>query len=341
MVQELHDVRILDLQAGLIIYEEANDGRPNHEKQGSFTQFNGIDVIVRWLDLESGKEIHQEIFVNTKQTPRPVFSISSLVQGETVVVQHQPGQDTLHVFKLGEEGSISGIEQVVFPALTSVGFKGAELEINLIEKSLVSFSHSVISPSLDSSLPVNLTRCVLARAGDAEVLGEVFVPSALEYDEEAKTSGYYMVTPADKVLKEDYRLVILRGGSNMHVQQYEFQKPALEVIKWDQEVAEEIVQEVETAKKAKSLAANTASATSLDMLAKEGRRLRGSLVNWCGSFGFLKLDAHPGASNVFIHISEIRQPRPFLTAGIRLEVRLEKDLVKDKVRAVAGRVIYY
>ena len=26
--------------------------------------------------------------------------------------------------------------------------------------------------------------------------------------------------------------------------------------------------------------------------------------------------------------------------GIRLEVRLEKDLVKNKVRAVAGRVMY-
>ena len=276
MVQELHDVRILDLQAGLIIYQEVNDGRSNHEKQGCFTQFHDNDVIVKWLDLESGKEIFQENY--TKQTPRPVFSIASLVQGETLVVQHQPGHDTLHVFKVGEEGSISGIEQVVFPALTSVGCKGAELKINLIEKSLVSFSHSVISPSLDSSLPVNLTRCVLARAGEAEVLGEIFVPSALEYDEEAKTSGYYMVAPADRIIQGDSRLVILRGGSIMdhgltvHVQQYEFQKPALEVIKWDEEVAEEIVKKVEAAKKAKRLVGNTATVASLDVLAKEGRR---------------------------------------------------------------------
>ena len=223
-------------------------------------------------------KIYQEIFVNTKQTPRPVFSIASLVQGETLVVQHQPGQDTIHVFTVGKEGSISGNEQVIFPALTSAGYKGAELKINLIEKSLVSFSHSVISPSLDSSLPVNLTRCVLARAGEAEVLGEIFVPSALEYDEEAKTSGYYMVAPADRIIQEDSRLVILRGGnimdhgSTVHVQQYEFQKPALEVIKWDEEVAEEIVQKVETAKKGRKSVANTATTASLDVLAKEGRR---------------------------------------------------------------------
>ena len=86
--------------------------------------------------------------MNTKQTPRPLFSIASLVQGETLVVQHQPGQDTLHVFKVGEEGNISGIEQVVFPALTSVGCKGAELKINLIEKSL-----GELQPQCDQPLP--------------------------------------------------------------------------------------------------------------------------------------------------------------------------------------------
>ena len=118
----------------------------------------------------------------------------------------------------------------------------------------------------------------MARAGDAEVLGEIFVLSALEYDEEAKTSGFYMVAPADRILQEDSRLVILRGGSIMdrgltvHVQQYEFQKPALEVIKWDEEVAEEIVQKVETSKKVKRFVANTATAASLDVLAKEERR---------------------------------------------------------------------
>ena len=110
------------------------------------------------------------------------------------------------------------------------------------------------------------------------MLGEIFVPSALEYDEEAKTSGYYMVAPADRIIQGDSRLVILRGGSIMdhgltvHVQQYEFQKPALEVIKWDEEVAEEIVKKVEAAKKAKRLVGNTATVASLDVLAKEGRR---------------------------------------------------------------------
>jgi hypothetical protein len=40
-------------------------------------------------------------------------------------------------------------------------------------------------------------------------------------------------------------------------------------------------------------------------------RVKGSLVKWCGSFGFLKLDDQPEASNVFIHINEIRLVEKF------------------------------
>ena len=44
---------------------------------------------------------------------------------------------------------------------------------------------------------------------------------------------------------------------------------------------------------------------------------------------------------MFIHISEISKPRPFLSAGVGLEVRLKQDLEKNRVLAVEGRVVHF
>jgi len=65
IVQELINVRVLDLKAGLIIYEEAKE-KHSSSKQ-ILTKFNGIDVVVKWLDLGTGKEVYREDFVGTGQ----------------------------------------------------------------------------------------------------------------------------------------------------------------------------------------------------------------------------------------------------------------------------------
>ena len=105
-----------------------------------------------------------------------MHSIASLAESGTVVVQHQPGQDSIHIYDVSEAGLVSTSQEVVFPALSSVGYRRADdLKMRLITKDLLSFSHSMTSPSLANSFPVKGTRCVLARAGSFNVLGEMFV----------------------------------------------------------------------------------------------------------------------------------------------------------------------
>jgi len=409
MVQELHDVRVLDLHAGLVIYEEADDGRSNHNKKGSFTKFNDIDVKVKWLDLESGREVFQENFMDTLQTPQAVYSIVSLPESGTVVAQHHPGQDSVDIYNVSEAGLVGTSQKIVFPALRSVGFRRADdLKIRLITKDLLSFSHSVTSPSLRNSFPAKGARCVLARAGSVNEVGEMFVPHTMASEaisRLAATNVYYLVNPADMILQEGTSLVLMREENEnweseitVTLQQYKFQKPALEVIKSDDNIAKEIVQNkgavsgravrsnlledlsdladsdlssYESGSDDEELSSITSERTckrpsdqspvdeglltaptisnDVELATRspgveatttiEERRMKGRLVKWCGSFGFLKLDDRPDASNVFIHINEIRKPRPLLTAGTRLEVKLVKDMERDMVKGVAGRVL--
>jgi len=334
LVEELHDVRILAVLAGLVIYEETSDGRSNKESQGVFTEFSEVDVIVKWLDLVLGKEICQESF---QETPRPVYSIAR-PYNERLVLQYQPGKDVVDIYKVDDSGTVAPRQQVVFPALASVWYREAGLKIGLVDEDLLSFRHSVISPSLNTGI----TRCVLAKAGCTELLAEMFVPNAVDYDDENKTNGCYLANPADKIIQDGTRIVLLRGGDGvtdrdfmMTIQQYEFKTPVVEVIKWDEEIAKHIFEKMEAGK-----IESKRNEMILSVLSKNGLRVAGTLVNWCGSFGFLKLDDHPDTPNVFIHISEISKPRPFLTAGVGLEVRLKQDLRENRVQAVEGRVLY-
>jgi len=341
MLQELNDVRVLDLQDGLVIYEEAKDKC----EQMKFSQFNDFDVVVRWLDLLTGKEIYQESFLGTGQTSRPVFSIARNGKRNTMVLQYLPGQDTISLYTVDVAGTVQHSQQVAFPALTTIG-AGAELKIQLLSENLINFSHKLESANLKSKLPEDFTRCVIAMAGSEQLLAEVFIPNASDYHDES-SSTYHTLAPADRIVQEGDRLVLMEiddseieNEREVSVWQYEFQKPALEVINWDEDNAKEIVEKVKTAQ----LASEQLSATKdalLDVLAMNGKRTTGSIVKWCGSFGFLKLHEYPNAPNVFIHISDIqiRKRQPLITAGIKMEVSLEKDFIKNKVKAVAAKVL--
>ena len=115
---------------------------------------------------------------------------------------------------MSEAGLVSISQKVVFPALTSVGYRRADdLKMRLITTDLLSFSHSMTSPSLASSFPVKGTRCVLARAGSVNVLGEMFVPNTMESEAISRltrTNVFYLVNPADRILQEGTRLVLMR-----------------------------------------------------------------------------------------------------------------------------------
>ena len=70
-----------------------------------------------------------------------------------------------------------------------------------------------------------------------------------------RTNVFYLVNPADRILQEGTRLVLMREEKEIleseitvTLQQYEFQKPALEVIKSDDDVAKEILQNKGTAR---------------------------------------------------------------------------------------------
>jgi len=345
VLKELKDVRVLALQAGLVIYEEAGGNHSRSDEE--FIEFDNIDVVVKWLDLVTGKELKQDSFLGNGLNPRPVYSITRYSEGDTLVLQYRPGEKVISLYTVNVTGKVEMSQEVSFPAfLTKVGGYCDVLKMELLSENVISASYSLVSPTHVGMgmLPVYLTRCVIAKADTEQFLAEMLVPNT-QGCHLRKSNEYHTLAPADTIVKEGNRLVILKELNvdnfwKVSVRQYEFQKPALEVIKWDEGVAEDMLQKVETAKKvAVELLAN--KNTVLDVLAKDGKRLTGSLLNWCGSFGFLKLDNYPSAPNVFIHISEIRKPRPFLTAGVRLEVSLVKDFVKNKVKAVAARVYYY
>lgn len=279
LVEELHDVRIIDVRAGLVIYEEIREGRSSKNKEGIFTQFSDVDVVVKWLDLLSGKEIFQESFVDTKEFPRPVYSIASHEDSGIQVLQYQTGKACVEIYKVDATGSLNACRQVSFPALSAVGYRGAELRINLIAEDMLSFRHSVISPSLTSSMPVSLTRCVVAKAGCEEPLAEVFVPNDAEYEEGTKTSGHYLASPAESIVQVGAKL-LLAGAKDeaglelvVTVQQYEFFQPASEVVKWDEETAKDIVEETkDQAIKKESKRSPASTDATLDALANEGSR---------------------------------------------------------------------
>ena len=64
--------------------------------------------------------------------------------------------------------------------------------------------------------------------------------------------------------------------------------------------------------------------------------LCGLLVNWKGSYGFIMPDRMQ--KNVFLHISEVEKPRPFLTPGLRIEFQVEVQ-EDGRERAVLARVV--
>ena len=69
------------------------------------------------------------------------------------------------------------------------------------------------------------------------------------------------------------------------------------------------------------------------------QRLRGVLVSWKNSYGFIKVDGSMKDQNIFVHLSDILKPRPFLTAGLRLEFQLESDRSRTGQKAVMARVL--
>eukprot|EP00092_Neocalanus_flemingeri_P039730 GFUD01043268.1.p1 GENE.GFUD01043268.1~~GFUD01043268.1.p1 ORF type:complete len:938 (-),score=240.23 GFUD01043268.1:76-2481(-) len=341
MVQELKCVQMLDLQAGLLIYEEASDKGLSSNEQEILPQFDNIDMVVKWLDLVTGKEIFSKSFVGTGETPRPVYNIARHSVRDTMVLEYCAGEDLVSMYTVDVAGRVEVFQQVAFPALTRVGGSCGDLKIQLLSENLISFSHSLISTSLKSSL----TRCVLAMPETEQLLAEMFIQNSKDVDDdkEIKSNGYHSLAPADRIVLEGNRIVILdtiQSGIDcdwtVFVRQYELKKSALEVIKFDEDTAKKIVEKVKTKKE---LSENID--TVLNVLAIDGNRQTGSIVNWCGSFGFLSLHEYPNAPNVFIHISEIRKPLPFLTAGVNMEVRLEKDFIKNKVKAVEARVLHY
>merc|ERR1719154_199820 len=332
MVQELHDIRVIDLHAGLLIYEEAED---KNSSETGFTRFGEIQVVVKWLDLCSGN-----IFRVDTGCIKPEYSIARHTIGDTLVLQYFHGHDEITFIKLDPVSFTTSSQKVACPVLTSGGGVGSEVKIQLFADNLIGFSHPLVSPSLEGRLPNNITRWVLARAGSEKLLAEVFIANANLDDEDAKPNGHHVLAPADNIVQEGHRMVVMKEKDlKVTLSQYEFENSAIEAITWDETIANTIVEKVEIAKKV--VEEQKAHINILEVLAMERKRVTGSLVNWCGSFGFLRLHDYPDASNVFVHISKIRQPRPFLTPGIKMEVSLEKDFVKNKVRGVAARVLFF
>jgi len=82
----------------------------------------------------------------------------------------------------------------------------------------------------------------------------------------------------------------------------------------------------------------------LEELISSGRRIEGYISKWITGYGFLVLDGFPNTPDVFLHISDIvrKPPGPswhFLHPGRRMEVSIEKDLIRNKVKAVAAKVL--
>eukprot|EP00092_Neocalanus_flemingeri_P026280 GFUD01028489.1.p1 GENE.GFUD01028489.1~~GFUD01028489.1.p1 ORF type:complete len:936 (+),score=258.82 GFUD01028489.1:51-2858(+) len=362
LLHELTNVRVLDLHAGLVIYEAAKEKHSNGKKKQVLTKLNDCDVVVKWLDLVTGKEVYQESFVDTLETPRPVYSIARLNEKDTMVLLYKVGEELISLYRVDEAGSVELSQQIALPALTSVG-NADQLKMQLQSDGLISFRHRLAIPSVVLRLPVHVTRSVLARAGADKCVAEVFVPrnasvnDVFTYDG-TTSSGYHTLAPAETIVQEGNKLLILETKKReferewvVSLRQWEFEKPALDVMNYDRCIATEIVEKVEATKrkieelvvasKSKTEELPTSTNDVLSELAMDGKRLSGSLVNWCGSFGFLRLHGYPLAPNIFIHISEIRKPRPLLTAGVKLEVSLMKDFTKNKVKGVAGRVLDY
>merc|ERR1712059_238152 len=62
---------------------------------------------------------------------------------------------------------------------------------------------------------------------------------------------------------------------------------------------------------------------------------------WKGSYGFIEPDVYCGISSIFIHISEISRPRPWVAPGMRLEFSVDMDTSRNKQRAVSARVLMF
>ena len=293
---ELENVRLLDVHGGLVIYMSPKEV----SKGGMLTSFKDIDVDIKWLDLVSGKEVYQENFPHTEIVP--VFSIDRTSDDDTLVLQYKVGEEFVCMYKVTVAGEVEFLRKVAFPVLKGVieiessfsvgaqalpkgdfaGSFGQLYNIQLLSNDMISFSQGLIISSRDEpdNMPDNFTRCVLAKKGTKQPLAEVYIRNVKDngFADKKKSNGYHSLSPADRILQEDNRLVIMRTEKRyvdwkVTVRQFEFQKPAEEVIKVDENIAREIVTEAKKTLNKKSESPQPTQNTVMDVAAMDGKRL--------------------------------------------------------------------
>jgi len=76
--------------------------------------------------------------------------------------------------------------------------------------------------------------------------------------------------------------------------------------------------------------------------ARTGKRLRATVKNWCGRYGFLRLHCYFKLENIFIHMSDVIGPKPLngIMPGTVMEVGLKELVGKYKVKAIEATILY-
>merc|ERR1711874_122854 len=153
--------------------------------------------------------------------------------------------------------------------------------------------------------------------------------------------GNAVVMVNHKTVAKDTVVPGSRGYIDMVVwSRFDFDKEECQVIEADLKMAEEVLKkagkekEDRVAKREGETANNANGGKPFDDLVNSGDRVKGHLLNWHHSYGFLKLDGRDDAPNVFLHISDVRKPRPFLRPGLQVEFSIVVDVNRNQTKAV-------
>merc|ERR1712059_126119 len=346
------DIILIDFHRGLMVYRQKEKGS------------DSIFVTSTLLDIDSRMEVNRDTFVVEEGKWHPSIGISKL-PGPKTIMDYRGETLSLYLVEEGEQVLDRKVNLGMFNLVTGCRVNG-NLQMSLVGKDLLHVSvedmlcRSVVGPVsrhllLDiSTIPlclgdlfvvdpkfkmrednINLAATKVVAQENTFILLSITPDTLIGCSGKefvVKSSRLMLGQTVEEVIKEDKE----RAGQFIEQkrQRRELDKQLLEEEKQVRERNEQIweqcgLKELEQQQKDQELR----------QLGETKERYTGVLLNWRGSFGFIMIDDQSGSPNIFVHISDIRKPRPFLTSGKRLEFSVEFDQQRNKTKAVRARAI--